>query len=281
MTAPPRLTITHADLVAGLRALGLDGTSHVVVHSSLAAFGRVEGGAATVVRALLDVCGTVVMPAFTYQCGAWAPGGVFPGNAYAPAPWPDYNPVPFGPAEPVHRAIGAIPETFRRDFGALRSNHPTLSFVAKGPDAAAILGAQRLDEPLAPLAALRDLGGDVLLLGVDHRSNTSIHVAEREAGRHTLLRHALTPTGGVVTPNGGGCSRGFGAIELRVADITREARLGAARVRRLPLRPLIERARALVAAGPFALLCDLPDCERCGAVREVDGHKRARTPSGP
>ncbi len=277
--APP--TVTRRDLVAGLRALGLDGGSRVVVHSSFSSFGRVEGGAATVVRALLDTCRTVVMPAFTFQCGAWSPEGVFPGNAYPPAPWPGYAPVPFTPAEPVHPDIGAIPETFRRDFGALRSDHLTLSFLAAGPDAAAILATQRLNRPQGPLAVLRDLGGDVLLLGVDHRANTALHLAELEAGRHTTARHALTPAGIVATRNGGGCSDGFGAIEPHVADLTREARIGPARARRLPLRPLLERARALVAADPLALLCDRPGCAHCAAVATVDAPGRTRAVHPP
>ena len=219
-------------------------------------------------RALLDVCGTTLMPAFTYQCAARAPEGDLPGNAYNS---PEQAPVPFSPAEPIHGDLGIIPETFRREFSALRSDHPTLSFVAAGPDAAALLAAQRLDKPLAPLMALRDLGGAVLLLGVDHRSNTSIHVGEREAGRHTFVRYALTPAGVVPTRNGGGCSAGFGAIEPHVADVTRETDIGAARARCLPLRPLIARARALVAADPAALLCDDPTCERCRAVAEAVG----------
>jgi aminoglycoside 3-N-acetyltransferase len=278
--SPVGPVVAYADLVAGLRSLGLGCASRVVVHSSLSAFGWVEGGAATIVRALLDSGGTVVMPAFTYQCGAWSPEGDFPGNAYAPAPWPGYGPVPFSLDLPIHPDIGIIPETFRRDFGAVRSDHPVDSFVALGPDAAAVLASQSLDESLAPLAALRDRGGDVLLLGVDHTKNTAVHVAEQEAGRHTLVRHALTTSGIVTVRNSGGCSDGFSAIEPHVADITRELWIGTARVRRLPLRPLLARARALIAADPLALLCDDPECERCRAVEAIDGARRV-APGGP
>ena len=37
----------------------------MVVHSSLASFGRVEGGAAAVVQAFLDEGCTIVVPAFS------------------------------------------------------------------------------------------------------------------------------------------------------------------------------------------------------------------------
>ncbi len=46
--------VTHQDLVDGLRSLGLDASSSVIVHSSLRAFGQVEGGAATVCAALRE-----------------------------------------------------------------------------------------------------------------------------------------------------------------------------------------------------------------------------------
>ena len=58
MAAPASAPVARVELVAGLRALGLTRASRVVVHASLSAFGRVEGRAATVVRALLDSCGT-------------------------------------------------------------------------------------------------------------------------------------------------------------------------------------------------------------------------------
>ena len=52
-------------LQTGLAELGLRGQD-VAVHSSPNSFGHVIGGAETGVRALLDVCGTVLMPTF---CG--------------------------------------------------------------------------------------------------------------------------------------------------------------------------------------------------------------------
>ncbi len=57
---------SHA-IAAGLRALGLHGSSVVVVHSSLRSFGHVVGGAAAVCQALVDTCGTVLVPAGTWE----------------------------------------------------------------------------------------------------------------------------------------------------------------------------------------------------------------------
>jgi aminoglycoside 3-N-acetyltransferase len=77
--------VTEHDLVEGFCALGLDRSSSVVVHSSLSSFGRVEGGARAVCSALIAVCGTIVMPAFTFDaCGLpfAPPGHARPHNAF-------------------------------------------------------------------------------------------------------------------------------------------------------------------------------------------------------
>src|SRR5690242_3855033 len=63
--------VTESEIVEGLRALGLSQDSTVIVHSSLRSFGQVDGGALTVCRALMEVCGTLLMPA-----GAWDRTGV-------------------------------------------------------------------------------------------------------------------------------------------------------------------------------------------------------------
>lgn len=58
---------SYDHVVRGLRALGVQRGAVVEVHSSLKAFGRVDGGAPTIVRALMDTVsaeGTIVMSAY-------------------------------------------------------------------------------------------------------------------------------------------------------------------------------------------------------------------------
>jgi aminoglycoside N3'-acetyltransferase len=60
-------SLTYPDIVDGLQQLGVKRGAVVEVHSSLSAFGWVEGGAETVLAALMDVvspAGTLVMSAY-------------------------------------------------------------------------------------------------------------------------------------------------------------------------------------------------------------------------
>ncbi len=61
------ICLKYTDILGGLRKAGLERGVLAEVHSSLRSFGYVEGGADTVIRALLDCVGTeggIVMPAF-------------------------------------------------------------------------------------------------------------------------------------------------------------------------------------------------------------------------
>ena len=68
-TPGPASGLTQADLVCGFRDLGITAGMGLQVHSSLSSFGHVEGGPATVVRALKEVltpAGTLMMPSFNH-----------------------------------------------------------------------------------------------------------------------------------------------------------------------------------------------------------------------
>jgi aminoglycoside 3-N-acetyltransferase len=260
--------VTFRDLQKGLRDLGLTRESRVIAHASLSAFGQVRGGAETVVGALTSLCRLVVMPTFTYQCMVWPLVGP-PDNAaaYTDHDEANANADIFRPDLPAHADMGLIAETLRRVKGALRSAHPLLSFAAVGQGAEEAMSAQSLAEPLGPIGHLAELEGDVLLLGVDHVVNTSIHYAEYRAGRKQFIRWALTLRGAVECVAWPGDSSGFNAIAPRAAPFARSTRIGAAFVQRLPLRDLLRVAEEMIRADPLALLCDHPACERCAAVR--------------
>ncbi len=127
--------------------------------------------------------------------------------------------------------------------------------------------AQKLDDPLAPLGALEKQDGWAVLLGVDHTVNTSIHYAEKLAGRRQFVRWALTPKGVVECPGFPGCSAGFQAIAPEMEKFTRKVQIGEAKVQAVPLSMLFKVVIARIKKDPLALLCQQEDCERCGEIR--------------
>ncbi|GAA2589688.1 BA2930 family N-acetyltransferase [Dactylosporangium fulvum] len=169
-----------------LTELGLPRGATVIVHSSLSRLGWVAGGAQAVVLALLDALGpdgTLVMPTHSRQLTEPADWG----NPPVPESWWDVirrETPPFDPQVTPTYFMGAVVECFRRFPGVLRSNHPTVSFAALGPLAERITAGHTLDDGLgegSPLARLYELDAWVLLLGVGHDNNTSLHLAEYRA----------------------------------------------------------------------------------------------------
>ena len=129
-------TITHREIVLALRELGLNRDSDVIAHVSLSAFGHVRGGAESMLGALLAVCGTVIMPTFTYQTMVWPEVGP-PNNAcvYGNHAEENARAVMFTLDLPADRSMGQVAEVLRRRPGTLRSAHPVLSFAAAGAHA--------------------------------------------------------------------------------------------------------------------------------------------------
>lgn len=262
----PDVSFRH--LQNGLRALGLTPQSRVIAHASLSAFGHVPGGAEAVVAALAGLCELVVMPAFTYQCLVRPPVGP-PDNAmlYGDFLMENAEAEIFRADLPAHADMGVMAETLRRLPGAARSSHPVLSFTAVGQGAEAVMAAQTLAEPFGPIAVLEDLDAEVVLLGVSHSVNTSIHLAEQRAGRKQFVRWALTARGAVECPAWPGDSAGFDALTPHLAACVHSVQIGQANAQRFPLREVLRAAETLVRADPLALLCNFPHCDRCAAVR--------------
>ena len=65
-------TTAYNQVVSAIQELNL-AKSIVLMHSSLKSFGRLEGGADTLIQAFLDMRCTLVVPTFTYDCKVPAP----------------------------------------------------------------------------------------------------------------------------------------------------------------------------------------------------------------
>ncbi|MDX9865990.1 MAG: AAC(3) family N-acetyltransferase, partial [Anaerolineaceae bacterium] len=173
--------------------------------------------------------------------------------------------VPFDANMPADKLMGVLPETLRREPASKRSTHPILSFAGRGVETA--LNAQTLKDPLAPIRVLAQTNAWVLLLGVDHSVNTSIHYAEKLAGRRQFVRWALEENKITECPGFPGCSNGFNQLEMPVNGITARVKIGNAEVQAIPLMPMLDIAIEMIADDHQALLCNNPECERCRVVR--------------
>jgi aminoglycoside 3-N-acetyltransferase len=175
---------------------------------------------------------------------------------------------PFTGNMPADSMMGILPETLRNHPRAKRTSHPILSFAGIGADS--ILDAQAIHEPFAPIGALAKQDGWVVLINVDHTVNTSIHYAERLAGRRTFVRWALLKDRVVECPNFPGDSSGFNAITKYIQRDTRQVDVGEdIFLLAVPLKRLFEVVQQLIKKDPLALLCHRTDCERCNAVRKT------------
>ena len=258
--------VSFSDLLTAFHRLELDPRLPVIAHASLSSFGYVPGGERVLIGVLLASSNQVMMPAFTYK------------TMLIPEVGPQNNGLEYGleenrnrmaeffqPEMPVDRLIGAVPEALRQHPQAARSSHPILSFTGVNVEHA--LQSQSLNEPLAPIRVLAEEQGWVLLLGVSHNVNTSIHVGERMAGRKQFTRWALTPDGVLACPGFPGCSDGFDDLAPMLEASTRRSKAGAAVIQALPLTKLLEATRHTLEKNPLALLCSRDFCERCQSIR--------------
>ena len=177
-------------LVGDLTRLGVKPGMTLLVHSSLRSMGWVVGGPVAVVNALLGSLGpggTLVMP--THSGDLTDPSG-WSNPPVDSSWWPIIRQAmpAFDRELTPTRGMGAIPECFRGATGVLRSDHPHVSFAALGPEAEFVTSGHVLDSSFgesSPLARIYELQGMVLLLGVGHESNTSLHLAEMRANYPT------------------------------------------------------------------------------------------------
>lgn len=164
MTTPARTPIPQRDLADQLATLGVQRDGVLLVHCAFSAVGPVEGGPNGLIDALLTVLGphgTLAMPSMSDD-----DGHVFD---------PDSTPC---------TGMGIVAETFRTRTGVRRSDSHH-AFAAIGEHAKAISAPHPLQAPHgedSPVGRIAALDGQVLLLGVGHDGNTTVHLAEELAG---------------------------------------------------------------------------------------------------
>ena len=259
--------LDYDELKAAFLELGL-ANQPVIVHASLQPFGYIHNGADTVLMALIDSFQSLIMPTFTYKTMITPDVGP-PNNGIIYGAEKDLNKMAqsFTPDMRADPMMGILPESLRNHPAAKRTAHPILSFAGIKADLA--LGTQTLFEPLAPIGALAEDDGWVLLINVDHSVNTSIHYGEKLAGRRQFVRWAVVDNRIVECPNFPGDSSGFHAIDSYIKPNIRRVEIGEAFIEAIPLKRLLDAVQELIKLDPLALLCQRTDCERCNAIRNM------------
>lgn len=159
-----RSTASIAQVAGQLRAVGVKPGAVLVVHCALSKVAPIEDGPRGLIAALqaaVGSAGTLVMPSMT-----------------------DDDTAPFDPATTPCPGMGVVADTFRQLPDVVRSDSPH-AFAARGPAAPVIAAPHPVDVPHgpdSPVGRVHELDGQVLLLGIGHDANTTVHLAENIAG---------------------------------------------------------------------------------------------------
>ena len=258
--------ITRVELVAQLQQAGLRSGCHVLVHSSLRSMGPVDGGADTVLDSLLEavgIAGSVAAPTF---------------HGTRPCPQPYFD------AATTPGKTGILGECLRSRPESLRSIHPSHSLAAIGTHAAGFLSGHLRYEAVgigSPFDRIAKASGFVLLIGVSHQANTTIHCGEAYAGvRKFFWNGGALPVAKVQLPDGSlvehqldcssSCSAAFNAIEfpLHSQGLIRGFRFGKAAACLMKGQDIIEATIALVERQRDVLFCTRTDCRPCSLGRQ-------------
>ncbi len=240
-----------------LRALGVR-ESVLLVHTSYRATRPVEGGPLGLIASLreaLGLGGTLVMPS-----------------------WSGNDDQPFDPrTTPASPDLGAVADLFWRQPGVARSEHHH-AFAAIGPEAERVTaGSLPLPPhgPDSPVGRVLDLDGQVLLLGVGHDADTTLHLAELLAGAPYRVQRYCTvlrdgrPIRVEYGENDHCCARFALADDwLRARGLQREGWVGHAHARLARARDIVDVAVEHLAREPLLFL-HAPDaaCSECDEAR--------------
>jgi len=261
-----KMDISKKDIVSDLLALGLK-DKRVVVHSSLSSIGYVNGGAKTVVQALLEVCKTVMMPAFCWDSVTYPPTGDYPkenGCDYRYYDNWDKPSIPFILKNMgIEKSLGRIPAEFLKFSNVNRSNHGWHSWASYGENSKDIISNHLWGTTNTPLERLLQFSGSfVLMIGTTLSSCTAIHVAEEMAGREPFIRWVVDENGNNKRVRASGCGKGFHKIEKYCEKYIKRGTIGASSSMLVDLNELILCAKNEIVKNPEVTRCN-DSCIRC------------------
>jgi aminoglycoside 3-N-acetyltransferase len=176
-------------------------------------------------------------------------------------------------------------DTFWRRPGVQRSDSPH-AFAAEGPLAAEITRPHPLDVPHgpdSPIGRVHERDGRVLLLGVGHDANTTIHLAESLAGvRYRRHKYLTVLRDGQPTryeyDEIDHCCENFALLDdwLEVAGRQVRGTVGRSEARLMRSRHVVEAALAKLRANEMVFLHPTGVCDQCDEARAhaSDGRRK-------
>jgi aminoglycoside 3-N-acetyltransferase len=249
-------TMERGEVIEQLGALGVEPGGVLVVHTAFSKVAPVEGGPRGLIGALRDAVGpqgTLVMPSMT-----------------------DDDDRPFDVRETPCLGMGVVADTFWRMPGVLRSDNPH-AFAAIGPRAAEITAPHPLDVPHgldSPIGRVHELDGQVLLLGVGHDANTTIHLAENLAGvRYRIPKYLTVLRAGQPTryhySEIDHCCENFALLDqwLEAQGRQRRGTVGQAEARLARSRDVVEAALSRLRENETVFLHPAGLCGECDDAR--------------
>jgi aminoglycoside 3-N-acetyltransferase len=261
--ATTRAPATRESLRQDLEQLGLQRGDLALVRADVGEIGRVKGGTGeSLIGALRDAVGpegTLVALAFTKTTflGRLRDSDVFD--------------------EKTPPTTGALARLFLEQPDAVRSRHPTNSFVALGARAAEVMaGHDERASSFAPMGKLVEHSGKQVLVGCTRSSPgfTTVHWAQHVLGldRRSILRGwfgaRYEKDGAVHTfrrEDIGGCSLGFHKLyaEYEKAGLLRRGLVGKAESMLISAPAAYALEHRILSKDPRAVLCDDPLCAFC------------------
>jgi len=250
--------ISTGEVTSQLKVLGIKKGGVLLVHTSFRAVRPIESGPLGLIEALragLGPDGTLVMPS-----------------------WTGSDEEPFDRTEtPASPDLGIVADTFWRLPGVVRSNHPH-AFAAAGPQSARVTSDPLPlppHIPASPVGRVYDLDGQVLLLGVGHDADTTLHLAELLAGvayrvpKYCTILQNGRPVRIEYMENDHCCARFSLADEwLRKQGLQSEGRVGHAHARLAHARDIVAIALEQLAREPLVFLHDAnAGCAECNDAR--------------
>ena len=248
--------VSTNQLTQQMLELGVVPGGVLLVHCSFSKVKPVENDAVGLITALQNALGsngTLVMPSMS-----------------------DDDERPFDPLMTPCLGMGIVANTFWQLPQVLRSDSPH-AFAALGSEAARIVAPHPVDVPHglgSPVGRVYELNGQVLLLGVEHDANTTVHLTEYLFGvRYRIKKHAYLCQNGQLRrfdyEEIDHCCENFRLVDrwLDLQNLQRRGKVGHAEARLVMSRDIVKVVMDQLQRDETVFLHPLGVDEECDAAR--------------